>query len=988
MKPSIQSAIAVISLTLMASNHALLERTGKAAQKTEVTAQGSTTVLSTKRPGYQIPEQNLQIPDDLKPCAERLRTIYGALKSYEKDKGIMPDWLSDLVPDYLSTETLIWPEDRPKSTPLAPDQHLPCSFGYQYSSSLPVPRDQMSYRAFKDQERKVWGDVVPLVRYYIGKQCLNLSFNGRIYMSGTAWEREIQPQAGAPEVLVLREISVPASSGPRPVRTKAEHEVLARDDFDGKLALRWEIINPNFSSFSLTKKPGTLTITTKNGHFSKSYTNFENLFLIDSPVALGEDLQITAGISSFQPERDWNQAGIVCWDDQDNYVKFVHEWSSFFGGQSFTISQEIAGRDRYAFHSAPSRAQTVWLRIIKHGSSYQCSTSTDGKFFVAQGSVFWKTDSPKRVGLYANNGSTQDASVPNLDASFEFFEVATLPSEAAKTGPVAQAATPASTGKYRIPPENLKIPDDCKACAEKLHNIYEALSKYEKNKGRMPDWLSDLVPDYLNAETMFCPDDPGHTTRYWPDPNLPCSYCYELNPTELRSQPPLDRTMRHYKTLQRRLFGDVVPIVRCFHHSRVLNLPWDGQIYTSPLVFERLFIPNYSHRMLFETDTAKPVTRRTSTHENDLESFIQEMDNTYPFFELKGIRGDWEQTKNRLREKIKDCKSDEQFLKIVAEGVLCLRDSHMWFSDSKVPVPQRPTMYYPGLSFMPATNERVVVMSCREGLDPDLKIGTIVSKIDGKNARQYLEEQAKARWAEGGISGPQRARLFAYRIGLRSENKSEKHLITILVDGKEREIELTSDIEAVGWPHWYNQPENLKQVGSCSYTKLPSGVGYVYLRRVDGSTGPGLKEAFSTYSDAKGWIIDLRGNGGGGYDQALYDALQALPNPLAVLIDAGCMSAGETLARDFVQRGKARLFGSKTAGASSAKRSWTFPSGIASLSVPTRSRWGPDGNPIEFIGVQPHVNVEAVPEEVQRGLNSAILRAEEYLAEVGPAPVQ
>jgi len=45
----------------------------------------------------------------------------------------------------------------------------------------------------------------------------------------------------------------------------------------------------------------------------------------------------------------------------------------------------------------------------------------------------------------------------------------------------------------------------------------------------------------------------------------------------------------------------------------------------------------------------------------------------------------------------------------------------------------------------------------------------------------------------------------------------------------------------------------------------------------------------------------------------------------------------------------------------------------------TRSRWRSDGKPIEFNGIKPDVEVEAVPEELQKGLNSTIRRAEEYL---------
>ena len=44
-----------------------------------------------------------------------------------------------------------------------------------------------------------------------------------------------------------------------------------------------------------------------------------------------------------------------------------------------------------------------------------------------------------------------------------------------------------------------------------------------------------------------------------------------------------------------------------------------------------------------------------------------------------------------------------------------------------------------------------------------------------------------------------------------------------------------------------------------------------------------------------------------------------------------------------------------------------------------RSRWRADRQPIEFNGIDPDVEVEAVPEEVKAGYNSAILRAQQYL---------
>ncbi|KPL20864.1 MAG: hypothetical protein AMJ75_11090, partial [Phycisphaerae bacterium SM1_79] len=155
-RPSLIAATVVLLLALLTVPTAFV-LTARAQRPEPVAAEsmeagGGTSITavsdqnSDAGDSHAIPEANLKIPDELKPCAERLRTIYYALKRYEKDKGSMPDWLSDLVPDYLSAEMLIWPEDGPKASPLAAEPHLPCSFGYQYSSLAQVPGGGASYR--------------------------------------------------------------------------------------------------------------------------------------------------------------------------------------------------------------------------------------------------------------------------------------------------------------------------------------------------------------------------------------------------------------------------------------------------------------------------------------------------------------------------------------------------------------------------------------------------------------------------------------------------------------------------------------------------------------------------------------------------------------------------------------------------------------------------------------------------------------------------
>ena len=384
---------------------------------------------------------------------------------------------------------------------------------------------------------------------------------------------------------------------------------------------------------------------------------------------------------------------------------------------------------------------------------------------------------------------------------------------------------------------------------------------------------------------------------------------------------------------------------------------------------------------LLSLPAAPPCRAATpAKYMTDMAAFVKEVEKTYPFFDLKGIRKDWEAAKKRVAAKSRTCRSDSEFLGLVMEAMKALRDGHMTLENPKAEIPRAQTEYYPGISFLPGVKNTVLVMYPPKNYEAQLKTGTPVVAIDGKPARAVLEERAKRAWIAGGFfSSPQRARLFEYRIPLRGK-QGEKHVIGYLDGRRPKRLTLASTYEASGWPHTYNMPKDLKQVGrSFWYARLASGAGYMYIRRVDASTTPGIKEALEKIPTAKGWVVDLCGNGGGGYDETLINAVKAMPRPVAVVIDAGCISAGETLARDFVNYAGAKLFGSKTAGSSTSKKHWTFPSGVASVRISVRTRGGIGGKPIEFHGIEPHVQVEAVPQEVAAGFNSAILRAEQYL---------
>jgi tetratricopeptide (TPR) repeat protein len=210
--------------------------------------------------------------------------------------------------------------------------------------------------------------------------------------------------------------------------------VLAYDGFEGDLSLDWDILNPDPSHFSLSRNQGTLTISTQHGDLHSG--DYENLFLVDCPAGSGQDFQLTTCLVGVRPLADFHQAGFICYNDDDNWLKLVYGWNTTTLRPSFNVGAETGGRLVNVYFGASPVGERVWLRIIKRGNRYTLYTSPDGETFlpmspliwdltaVFQGYAVWGDGSVRQVGLFANSGSGPIA--PETDASFDFFEVRSL----------------------------------------------------------------------------------------------------------------------------------------------------------------------------------------------------------------------------------------------------------------------------------------------------------------------------------------------------------------------------------------------------------------------------------------------------------------------------------------------------------------------------------------------------------------------------------
>src|SRR5690349_8947946 len=98
-------------------------------------------------------------------------------------------------------------------------------------------------------------------------------------------------------------------------------------------------------------------------------------------------------------------------------------------------------------------------------------------------------------------------------------------------GSVAQSTEPSASKKP------LQSGADIAACKVQLNKIYEAMQQYQKKHRKLPNWLSDLYPEFIRDPKVFiCPlaESRGdlQTGRdevrdeVFLDPVLPISYAY------------------------------------------------------------------------------------------------------------------------------------------------------------------------------------------------------------------------------------------------------------------------------------------------------------------------------------------------------------------------------------------------------------------------------------------------------------------------------
>ncbi|MFI7699254.1 alpha-L-arabinofuranosidase C-terminal domain-containing protein [Nonomuraea sp. NPDC049480] len=225
------------------------------------------------------------------------------------------------------------------------------------------------------------------------------------------------------------------------------------DQFDGTtLGEDWTVLSPDDSRWSVSG--GALHVDTLAGDTHQGTNNARNLFLVDVPAG---DFEVVAKLDA-PVALDYQSAGLLAWQDWDNYVRAGLAHVGFAGGPVIETATEVGGAFTSAFAARPGSAAEI-VKLARTGDEF-VSSYWDGSAWVQASKMTARLD-VKQLGLFAlsaQNGTS-------MRADFDYIAIkateggAVVPSgaftlraptlpylSADRTGTVRASARPPMTG--------------------------------------------------------------------------------------------------------------------------------------------------------------------------------------------------------------------------------------------------------------------------------------------------------------------------------------------------------------------------------------------------------------------------------------------------------------------------------------------------------------------------------------------------------------
>lgn len=200
------------------------------------------------------------------------------------------------------------------------------------------------------------------------------------------------------------------------------------DDFNStKLDSSWKILREEKSLWSLKKYTGYLMIKTKQGDIWGNENFANNVFLRDTAVGAA-DFELSTKMA-LNPDKNWQQAGLLVFQDEDNYLVLKPLFDD--------VQKVQFGREKKAkFISSSIEANLsneYYIKIVRKNNIYSGYFSDDNKNWKLVGTHDEMNLKDIKIGFLVCNGGS--SKVEGTEAKIDWIQL-TYDEEEAKLPPM------------------------------------------------------------------------------------------------------------------------------------------------------------------------------------------------------------------------------------------------------------------------------------------------------------------------------------------------------------------------------------------------------------------------------------------------------------------------------------------------------------------------------------------------------------------------
>jgi len=284
------------------------------------------------------------------------------------------------------------------------------------------------------------------------------------------------------EIEILNELeSIPGVKIIRSYNKETDAEVIYRvgvackpvsTDFtkgeDAVLEKGWHFNNRNENA--VFDEAG-LTITTEIGSFSNPEAKPKNVLML--PTAGDWVIQFQL---KFDPAftRSNQQAGLIIYDDDNNYTRFVYEQPASGSSNVVRVYTAVDGNEDESTYASYSSLDSFSFQVAKEGDSYHFSYSPDGVEWYTPMTYIVAYALPQ-IGLYASNGDTDAESVSVTCEKLSVYDIADLFPRLTSISidgiPLAGFDPEVFLYNVAVDPDETHIPVISATCDNPLYNI-------------------------------------------------------------------------------------------------------------------------------------------------------------------------------------------------------------------------------------------------------------------------------------------------------------------------------------------------------------------------------------------------------------------------------------------------------------------------------------------------------------------------------------